>query len=52
MSKGSSRRPCQIDKDIEDIRWQLISSKTSQERKAELLVKLQELEKAKLTQSS
>jgi DNA invertase Pin-like site-specific DNA recombinase len=51
MSKGSRQRKCQIDKDIEDMRWELISSKTSPERRQELLEILKDLEESKNHQS-
>jgi hypothetical protein len=36
MSKGSSRRPRQISAQQEELRWELMSSKTTPERKQEI----------------
>lgn len=43
MSKGSRQRKSQIDKVEEDLKWELISSKTTHERKEEILKLLKEL---------
>lgn len=37
MSKGSKRRPVRVSKLEEDLRWELLSRKTSKERKDEII---------------
>lgn len=45
--KGPDRRPTQIDSNENDLRWELISKKTSPERKQEIIEILEKLKQGK-----
>jgi hypothetical protein len=50
--KGDKRRPQQIEQSEADLRWELISSRTSQERKEEILAILEAKQCTQTQQSS
>ena len=47
--KGDKRRPQQISSYENDLRWELMSSKTTQERKCAIIQELEEIKHQKLS---
>lgn len=47
MSKGSKRRPSSVNAEEADLRWELITPGTTEERKLEILKELKKLRENK-----